>query len=282
MKNPHQSPLILLIILILISIRMESQPLSVMTFNIRYDNPADGLDRWEFRKTELAAFIAEKHPQIVGIQEGLLRQVVFLDTALANYTFIGIGRDDGKTEGEFSAIFYDTSKVSLIESGTFWLSATPDTISTGWDAALPRICTYGHFRENVSGEEFYVFNTHFDHQGKIARLESSKLILHKMKQLNQNDLPLILMGDLNDTPESLTITTLVNQLQDCWLSDSSNTEKRPTTFNGFNSAAKDGKRIDYIFSKGFIIRTCSILIETRKNGRVLSDHFPVYCELELE
>ena len=154
-----------------------AQSHSFMTYNIRYATERDGVNAWSNRKAFLSDQIKFYSPDVFGIQEGLLRQVSYLDSALTQYQYIGVGRDDGKEKGEFSAIFYDTEKLKVIENSTFWLSETPEKISIGWDAAMERICTYALFENLVSGQKFYVFNTHFDHIGKVAREKSADLIL---------------------------------------------------------------------------------------------------------
>ena len=125
-----------------------AQMISAMTFNIRYNNPNDGVHQWSERKEELTQLIQFYHPDFLGIQEGLVDQVHYIQEQTGHYQWIGVGREDGKSAGEFCALFYDSTKFSMLEEHTFWLSATPEVISKGWDAALPRICTYGIF-ENI-------------------------------------------------------------------------------------------------------------------------------------
>ncbi|MEM8889234.1 MAG: endonuclease/exonuclease/phosphatase family protein, partial [Bacteroidota bacterium] len=140
-----------------------------MTYNLRYDNPNDGENRWDLRKEFLRDQLKFFEPDVMGIQEGLKHQLDYLDGELSAYSYIGVGRDDGKEKGEYTAIFYKADKLSLIRQSTFWLSESPDEISVGWDAALERICTYALFEEKAGGAKFYVFNTHFDHRGEKAR-----------------------------------------------------------------------------------------------------------------
>ena len=150
---------------------------SIMSYNIRYDNEWDKVNSWEIRKDEVIKLIYEYDPGIIGIQEGLLNQVRYINNAFNNYDYFGVGRDDGKDRGEFCSIFYDKTRYDLQKSSTFWLSETPGKISVGWDAALERICTYGLFLDKKKGQNFWVFNTHFDHIGSIAREKSAELIL---------------------------------------------------------------------------------------------------------
>ena len=162
--------------------------LSIMSWNIRYDNPADSADNWNFRKAGLVEIVKQYHPDFFGVQEALPQQMAYLEDNLTGYQFIGIGREAGGL-GEYSAIFYDTTRFQVLTSSTFWLSPTPNQVSTGWDAALPRICTFGEFLSKTDHSVLWVFNTHFDHIGKVARMgaekarESAQATLKEVKAL---------------------------------------------------------------------------------------------------
>ena len=254
-------------------------PFAAMTYNIRYDNPGDGADAWPVRRDFLAAQVAFYAPDVFGIQEGLNRQVVYLDSALTDYGYVGVGRDDGAEAGEYSAVFYRTDRFNLIESGTFWLSLTPDTISKGWDAALPRICTWAHLEDKTAGRKIWVYNTHFDHIGKEARQESAQLILQKIAENAIGDDPVILMGDFNLTPDEAPIRSVSEALHDTYTSS----EKAPFgpmgTFNGFKFQEPVQRRIDYIFTNDIVQRIqCAILSDSR-NCHYPSDHLPVLARM---
>ena len=176
--------LLSLLILFAVPSRIYPQSHSIMSYNIRYDNIWDVENSWTIRKDKVRQILVQYAPSIIGIQEGLLNQVQYLDSCLTNYEYIGVGRDDGKELGEFCAIYFDTTRYAVLNHSTFWLSETPDTISVGWDAALERICTYGLFKDRKTAEEFWVFNTHFDHMGARAREQSSVLILKMIKKIN--------------------------------------------------------------------------------------------------
>ena len=199
---------IILITFFVINIHAFSQTTKIMSYNIRYDNANDGINKWDNRKAEVYNLIERYKPAIIGIQEGLHHQITYLNSSLTHYKFIGVGRADGKLKGEFNPIFYNTSIFSVIKTKTFWLSKHSDTISVGWDAALKRICTYALFENNITRERFWVFNTHFDHIGVKARELSAKLILNKIESLNKDGLPVIFMGDLNSEPTSKPIKIL--------------------------------------------------------------------------
>ena len=248
---------------------------SLISYNIRYHNDWDIQNSWSLRKNKICQLIEQYDPSIFGIQEGLLSQVSFIDSALIKYDYVGVGRDDGKTKGEFCAIYYDTTRFKIGENSTFWLSETPNVVSVGWDAALERICTYGLFKDKNSGKEFWVFNTHFDHLGVISRKRSSSLILKKINELNTRSLPVILMGDLNSLPASDPIKVLKNSLVDGLQISLENLEGPEGTFNGFDMALAIEKRIDYIFTKNIKVLTYRHIDDRLENNRQISDHLPV-------
>jgi len=259
------------------------QDYKMMTYNIRYDNPNDGENQWSKRKEFLSNQLLFHEPDILGIQEGLHHQVNYLDSILTKYSFIGIGRDDGKEKGEYSAIFYKTDKFQILKQSTFWLSKTPDTISVGWDASMERICTYGLFENIETNQSFWVFNTHFDHIGIEARLESSKLIVKKINELNSNNYQVVLMGDLNLEPESKPIQYLSQIMNDSKNSSLLEPFGPNGTFNDFQFDKPVIKRIDYIFTSknNIAVKKYAVLSDSKKL-KYSSDHLPVYVELDFK
>ena len=252
-----------------------------MTYNIRYDNPNDGKNKWSKRKVFLTDQIAYNQPDVFGIQEGLQHQVQYLDSIFGGYNYIGIGRDDGKTKGEYSAIFYQKERLEVLNKGTFWLSETPNEISVGWDASMERICTYGLFKNKTNSEQFWVFNTHFDHIGNIARVKSAGLILEKIEELNIDNLPVIVMGDFNLKPETVAIQLLAKYLNDTNKISKSKPFGPTGTFNGFNFSKPVLDRIDYIFTSkdGIQVLKYAVLSDS-KDCNYPSDHLPVLVELK--
>lgn len=255
------------------------QPLSVMTYNLRLDVASDSANAWPHRRDFLAGQVAFHAPDILGTQEGLPTQIEWLDRHLLHYDRIGEGREGGH-RGEYSAIFYNRHRFTVRESGTFWLSETPDTVSTGWDAALPRIVTWGRFAERSGDREFYAFNTHFDHRGEEARLRSAELILRMIDSLNAGGLPFVLTGDFNLEPESPPLRLLAERLTDAYA-------KAPVrlgpagTFTGFAYDEPAVRRIDYVFTgPGVEVRRAATLTDAI-DGRFPSDHFPVLAGLRL-
>ena len=275
------------LLLIMMSIgllnNIAGQSIAVMTYNIRYDNPNDGENRWNNRKDFLTDQIKFYEPDFLGTQEGLAHQISYLESTLSQYNYIGVGRNDGKAEGEFTAVFYNWKKFNLIENSTFWLSETPDIPSKGWDASLNRICTYGLFENTTTKEKVWILNTHFDHRGVLARSNSTKLIVEKIKELNKENYPVIFMGDLNLEPESEAIQYLSKQLNDTKTANSKIAFGPTGTYNGFNFDKPVTRRIDYIFvSKRNIEVVKYAVLSDSKDLRYPSDHLPVYAEINLK
>lgn len=260
-------------------IALQSQSLTSMTFNIRYDNPADSLNSWNHRKEAVVELIEQYSPGVFGIQEGLQHQVLYLQEKLSKYQFIGVGREDGKAKGEYAAIFYDKTKYHLLSSGTFWLSERPDTVSIGWDAALERICTYGLFKDKKSGKKFWFFNTHFDHMGELARQNSAKLILQKMEAFNEKNHPVILCGDFNASAGSEPIRILQEQLSEASEISEQKLYGPAGTYNEFKADNSVTECIDFMFVKNLKVRSIAHIDDSRNNNRVISDHYPVLVEL---
>jgi len=199
---------------------------------------------------------------------------------LTDYNYVGVGRDDGKTKGEYSAIFYKKDELRLIEESTFWLSNTPENISVGWDAALPRICTYALFEHQESKSQYWHFNTHFDHVGLKAREESSKLIVSKVKSLVSDKETIILSGDFNAEPQEEPILVMKNNFEDP--ADTISLYGPVGTFNGFNLNAILDRRIDYIFFKEARVVDYQHIDIKRSNKRWISDHLPIYFKFVLD
>ncbi|UIR56163.1 endonuclease/exonuclease/phosphatase family protein [Sphingobacterium sp. SRCM116780] len=264
-----------------ISITM-AQQIRVATYNIRQKNNHDIGNMWDERKDAVANLIKFHGFEIFGIQEAFIDQVKDLQDRLPEFQSIGVGRDDGAQQGEHSSIFYNKNRFQAIKSGTFWLSATDtEHPNKGWDAALPRICTWGVFKDKSSGKSFIFMNTHFDHVGVEARKESAKLILAKAKELAKN-LPLILTGDFNVDEHNEAYFTLANSktVVDSY-TVSPHVYEPSSSFNGWGESIKPKGRIDHIFVVPKIkVLDYGILTDTYQ-GKFPSDHFPVFVELSL-
>ena len=261
-----------------------AQQLNVGTYNLRYDSKDDSIagNGWKARYPNIANIIGFNELDVFGTQEGLYHQLTQLNDSLPGYKWIGAGRDDGKRGGEHSAIFYKADKFTIVKSGDFWLSAITDKPNKGWDAALPRICSWAEFKEVKTGLYFYFFNIHMDHIGVVARRESSKLILAKVKELAGN-VPAILTGDFNvdQTNESYTLINTSGVLRDSY--ELSPIKLAPSdTYNAYNVNTAGDKRIDHIFvTKRFTVSRYGILTNTY-HGRLPSDHYPVVVTLKYQ
>lgn len=257
-----------------------SQNLKVMSFNIRLNVDSDKENSWTNRKQDVVDLLSYYHPDYFGVQEALPEQMKDIKNGLKNYDYVGVGRDDGKEKGEFSAIFYDTERLQVIKSGTFWLSETPEKPSKGWDAAYNRVCTYAVFKDKKSKKEFLAMNLHFDHIGNVARVKSADLILKKIKEINPKNLPLTLSGDFNLTDDTEPIKIISQNLKDSFYNSEKKHYGPKGTFTAFNVTEVPQDRIDYIFVKGFKIKSNRHINDRRENLLYPSDHFPVLTELQ--
>ncbi|MCA5005037.1 endonuclease/exonuclease/phosphatase family protein [Sphingobacterium bovistauri] len=260
---------------------VSAQSFHVATYNIRQRNQVDTGNLWIDRKEKVANQIKYHEFDIFGVQEAFKDQMDDMQKLLPKYNWVGVGRDDGKDKGEYSAIFYKKERFRAIKSGTFWLSSTnTESPNKGWDAALPRICTWGIFEDEANSKQFIIMNTHFDHIGKTARKESAKLMLQKAKELAKG-LPLIICGDLNVNEKDEAYFTLANStsVEDTYYL-SPIVYEPSSTFNGWGKNIKEKGRIDHIFvSKPFNVLKYGILTDTYI-GKYPSDHFPVSVQLE--
>jgi endonuclease/exonuclease/phosphatase family metal-dependent hydrolase len=271
-----------LTIFLLLALTAQAQEtVTVMTFNIRYATPNDGENQWEYRKQHVAETIEFYKADICGLQEATEPQVLYLARNLNAYKWIGVGRDDGISGGEFSPIFYTPKSLELLNWETIWLSKTPEKPSKDWDAALPRIATIAYFKRLADGKEFAAVNTHYDHMGKVARVESSKLILEKVNNLVAEGIKVILLGDFNSTPIDLPMTTFTNgSLKNSFDLSSSGHFGPINSFTGFLLNEKEDSQIDHIFvTKGIRVTNHATISQTW-NGKFASDHHAIVAKLK--
>jgi len=259
-----------------------SQDLKVMTYNIRLSLESDKENAWDHRKDDAMALMNYYHPDYFGVQEAVPQQMVDIKTNLKDYDYVGVGRDDGKNQGEYSAIFYDKNKLEVLKSGTFWLSETPEKPSKGWDAAYNRVCTYAFFKIKKSGKKFLAMNLHFDHVGDVARVNSCKLILEKIKELNPQNLPLTLTGDFNLTDDTEPIKIISQSLDNVYYHSKKPHYGPKGTFTAFDVNTVPKERIDYIFVKGFDVQSNRTINDRRENLLYPSDHFPILAEISFK
>lgn len=271
MTSSKQSITLLFFAILINSVSAQS---SLMSFNLRYDNSDDGKNAWTKRKLDLVNLIKNENPEILCIQEGLYHQLMFIQDELEGYSFTGVGREDAQTGGEYCAIFYPYNKLRLNSTFTYWLSPTPEVVSTGWDAALERIVTYAQFIDLSNGDTLNVFNTHFDHLGEKARQNSAELIIKLIKKHTGKNEKVILAGDFNTTPGTKPIEILNDFLSDAALVHSEGSSSEEGTFNGFGET-EIPPRIDYIFTKNVDVKKYEVIKTRRENELFISDHFPV-------
>lgn len=250
--------------------------LNIASYNIRYDNEHDGLDAWKHRKEMVKSLIQFHDFDIFGTQEGLKNQLEDI-AELESYSYFGKGRDDGKDAGEHSVIFYKTDIFELLDSGDFWFSETPDKPSKGWDATCcNRICTWGKFQHKESSKEFFVFNSHFDHEGEEARRNSSLLLLQKIEEIAKNK-SVFCIGDFNAFPsdEPMKIMYKKDVLSDSYKISKAKPYGTFATFNDFKIEHNKEERIDYIWvSKDITVNKYGTLNEIQ-HGHFPSDHYPI-------
>lgn len=266
--------------------RTGATPLRVLTFNIRYDTPNDGPNAWPFRRDWVASLIRFHEADVVGVQEALVHMLRDLDARLAGFARVGVGRADGREGGEFSAILYRTDRLAVLDSGTFWLSTTPEVAgSKGWDTAIERVATWARYRDRASGCELVHLNTHFDHVGEQARQESARLIRRRLATL-ANGLPVIVTGDLNADPASVpyriltrdTIADGIPPLRDAFAASASGHYGPTSTWTAFR-AIEPGRRIDYVLVSEDVTVLSHGILPDSWDGRFPSDHLPVLASV---
>lgn len=287
-----------------------AQQFTVGTYNMRNNNHDNGDaergDGWQQRFPVIASLIQFHGFDIFGTQECLKDQLENIKESLPGYAYIGVGRDDGKDKGEHSAIFYNTAKFKLLEKGDFWMSTVTDKPNKGWDAVLPRICSWGKFKEVKTGFTFYFFNLHMDHVGVVARAESAKLVMEKIRTM-AGTTPTILTGDFNvdQTSESYQLINTSGLLKDAYETTAVRYALNGT-FNAFKSNSMTDSRIDHIFlTKQFKVQKYGILTDSYRSkdadatrtdsgnfpkevglqkftAREPSDHFPVMAVISLK
>ncbi len=258
-------------------------PIEAMTFNIRHDVAIDSLNSWPYRKELLVETIKKYRPDFIGMQEVLSHQFGYLNDNLEEYASYGVGRRDGKDGGEFCPIYYKSAEFDVLDRGTFALSETPDVIgSKSWDAAVERITTYVVLKRRIDGAELVVFNTHYDHRGSKARVESSKLLKSKVREIAK-DRPIVILGDFNVERRSKAIKTLLRSPIDDARKKSPRTSGPDWSFHAFGSKKeKDRPLIDHIFINNDFVVEDYIVIEGLVDGKYISDHCPIIVRLLIE
>ena len=268
------------------SSNQKSEPLTEVnwaTFNVRYDTPVDLQNNWKFRKDSIAKFIKDQDIDILGMQEVYFPMLNDLKQRLPEYTFVGVGKVDGKNEGAFTPVVFKTDRFELMDSNTFWLSQYPDSIGfVGWDGALTRIATWAKLKDKQNGKIFMAVNTHFDHVGVEARRKSALLIIDKIKEIVGNR-PAVLTGDFNVNDQSEAYQTITTN--EFVLKDAFKVSKQKSgvdyTFHDFGKLPKEEcEKIDFIFVTPQInVKSSFIPKEPDAETGFLSDHNPEVTQL---
>jgi endonuclease/exonuclease/phosphatase family metal-dependent hydrolase len=278
--NPARLSILFLFLSLSVFAQKKTNPINVITYNIRLNVASDGINAWPNRKDNVKALVKFHDADILCVQEALPEQ---FDALLekSNFDVVGVGREDGKRKGEFSAVYFDKDRFTKKDGGTFWLSQTPDVPSKGWDAALNRVCSWVKLYDKLNKKEFIVFNTHYDHIGVQARIESAKLLKQKIQQIAPN-LHVVFTGDLNVTPETEAIATIKSFLSDAKAVSVEAPYGPEGTFNAFDFNSDLKNRIDYVFvNQKFVVQKFAVLTDS-KEKRYFSDHLPVFVRLYIK
>ena len=254
-----------------------AQEIKVMSYNIRLGSGEDGTNSWRFRAPLTIEMLEDQAPDIFGVQEALDYQVQFIKEYTKEYDCVGVGREDGKKEGEYMSIFWNKKTMKLLKWGTFWLSETPDKPSMGWDAACYRTATWALMKDKRTGKKFYFVNTHLDHVGKEAQKNGLALIVDKIAEINPDGLPMVLTGDFNVKPNDPSLKDLDARMK-CTRKVAAKTDNHHT-YNGWGKASKDSV-IDYIYISGFSACSEYQTVTKKYSGRTfVSDHYPIISRL---
>lgn len=260
--------------------------LSVISFNLRVPATEDLTNHWLLRQAATPAMIKEYCPDIFGVQEALSDQLKYVGGNLPNYSYVGVGREDGKEindiinskeSGEIMAIFYNTSEIDLLDWGTYWLSETPDEPSISWEADYKRTMTWAKMQMKLNGMKFFYVNTHLDNHSGTAREKGLKLIVNKVAEMNIDNLPVVLTGDFNVTPDNSTLKVLDNAKMLDARTTAEETDDHPT-FNGWGK--EEARVIDYIYYRGFA--SCpeyETIVKEYEGVPYISDHYPIVARL---
>lgn len=250
-----------------------------MSYNVRYATSNDGDNAWDNRKQGTIAMLNALQPDVFGVQEALRSQVNYISEKAPQYMNVGVGRDDGKTAGEYMSIFWNSKTIEMLDWGTFWLSPTPDQPSYGWGAGCRRTATWALMKYKKSGNHFVYINTHLDHASAKARSEGLKLVVSKFKELNPYGYPMVLTGDFNVTPDDECLVELDKQMQSA-RNIAASTDNY-TTYNSWgHKPLEDSYIIDYIYVDGFSsVPFYRTITEPYGGVKYLSDHYPIVAVL---
>jgi len=249
--------------------------ITVISYNIRNGEANDGTNSWQYRYPTSAMMIMDQKPDIFGVQEAYDYQVAYLKEYCEGYKCVGVGREDGKHDGEHMSIFYNSKTVKLLKWGTYWLSETPDKPSLGWDAACRRTATWALMKDKKNGRKFYYVNTHLDHVGVLAQKNGLALIVDRIKAMNKEGYPMILTGDFNVEPSNPVLSDLDKMMTSA--RDAAVKTDKGGTYHGWG---KESEVIDHIYYSGFSACTLfKIVKKSYLDRKFVSDHYPVRAVL---
>ena len=252
----------------------ESEGLKVMSYNIRLGSAQDGTNSWALRYTATGKMLEDQKPDVFGVQEALEYQVRYIEE-MCGYESVGVGRENGKKEGEHMSIFWNKKTVSMLKWGTFWLSDTPEKPSKGWDAECFRTATWALMKDKKTGKKFYFVNTHLDHKGTEAQKNGLKLIVDRIAEINPDGLPMVLTGDFNIEPKNPALKDL-----DACMQSARNIAEKTDDHATYNGWGKSSTMIDYIYVSGFSSCTEYQTVTKRYEDRkFISDHYPIFARL---
>ncbi len=278
------------IVLVFFYLSIYAESLRVASFNLRMDTAKDAENAWEYRKDFAKDLINFYAFDICATQEGFKHQLDYLTGDASIYAYIGIAREDGKETGEHSAIIYNKKRVKLLKNGDFWFSETPAISSLGWDAACKRICSWAKFKDSKSGKEFFFFSLHLDHKGALARENSSKLLLEKIRIIAGNS-TVIIAGDFNSLPSDKPVAQILKGgFFDAFKISDAKPYGPIYTFHRFeglpvvtdSGVSTNESRIDYIFTSKAVSVLKYATISDNNCGKYPSDHFPIMADINIE
>ena len=265
-------------LLVLASCSKEPASLPVMSFNVRCASANDGEYSWPLRRDAACAMINEHRPAVFGVQEALTSQMDYFMENCPDYAWVGVGREDGVSEGEHMSVFYDTRRIELVDWGTYWLSETPSEPSYGWDAACRRTATWTLLKDKEADRHFYFVNTHLDHVGKEARRNGLVLLVERIGAMNPEGYPMILTGDMNVYPDDPCLENLRTLMEDA--RQTAAQTDNDYTYHGWGTVSGTPP-IDYVFYKGFSsCEKLEVIREPYLGMKYVSDHFPVQAVLK--
>lgn len=260
-----------------VAIEKADSQIKIISFNIRTIS-RDGANNWENRKHATKNMLELQKPDVFGLQEAMKQHLFYIDEACPQYARVGVGRDDGKMGGEIMAVYYNKERFDLLDSGTFWLSETPEKVSRGWDAVCNRTATWVYLRDKITKRKIYYFNTHLDHKGRVAQTEAVKLIMERITKMTKKRSVVILGGDFNVEADDEIMLPLYEKMKSA--RNNAVVSDNKATFNGFGSV-KRKMVIDHLFYRGRVKCLKLKTLDGDFGAKYISDHYPLEMVIQL-